>query len=86
MFGEIPNCINNRQLERLTNHAAFMEEYQAKRRRNLGYLNVPLGFPVMTRQEINLSIPIVTQIQKTGECRFRVQHKQFDGSVIPQIC
>lgn len=79
---EFSDIINERQLQRLNDHRFFVEEYQKKRKRKLGYQNVPYGFPVMTRQEINLTIPMVTQITKTGETQFRVHHQKHDNDII----
>jgi len=73
--------INERQTQRLHDHAAFVREYQESRQRKLGYLNEPHGFPVMTRQEVNLSIPIVRRIHRTATARFRLRHDQHDGSL-----
>lgn len=82
---EISDIINERQLQRLNDHGSFVEEYQEKRQRNLGYQNVPHGFPVMTRQEINLTIPMVTQILKAGETQFRVHHQQHDNDAVSMV-
>jgi DNA modification methylase len=79
---EISDTITDRQLQRLKDHAAFVEEYQENRHRNLAYRNIPHGFPVMTRQEINLSIPIVTKIYKIGKAQYRACHEKNKDNTV----
>ena len=78
----VAGSMNERQIQRLHGHTDFVKEYQENRQRKLGYLNKPHGFPVMTRQEINLSIPIVTRIHKTETAQFRVHHEQQNDSSV----
>jgi hypothetical protein len=59
-----------------------VEEYQENRHRNLAYRNIPHGFPVMTRQEINLSIPIVTKIYKIGKAQYRACHENNKDNTV----
>ena len=79
---EFSQLVNQRQLQRLNDHACFVREYRQRRERDPGYLNVPHGFPVMTRQEIHLSIPMAVKILKAGPTEFSVHHQQMDSHAV----
>ena len=82
---EFSQLVNQRQLQRLNDHACFVREYRQRRERDPGYLNVPHGFPVVTRQEIHLSIPMVVKILKAGPTEFSVHHQQMDSHAVSSV-
>jgi hypothetical protein len=71
------SAINDRQIQRIRNHEAFLREYEEKRGRKFSYENRHHGFPVMTRQEVNLSIPLVTKIERIVEGEYRAHHVPY---------
>lgn len=58
---------------RLKKHKEFVEKRESEKGK-LKYFNRNHGFPVMTRQEINIHIPKIKEIEKTRENSFGVEH------------
>ncbi len=73
--------INDRQLERIARHREFVEQSRSTNRA-LGHQNAPHGFPVVTRQERDLTIPVVTEITALEPFGFRASHEPYDGQTI----
>ena len=73
--------INARQLDRVARHREFVEESRSTDR-VLGHENAPHGFPVVTRQERDLTIPLVTHIAEADPFGFRATHEPYDGETI----
>ncbi|MFW5975675.1 MAG: hypothetical protein ACOCRY_00165, partial [Alkalispirochaetaceae bacterium] len=60
--------------QRLTSHVEFVEDFQKRRGKPLGYKNETYGFPVMTRQEVELRLLGVASVTETEELRFCARH------------
>ncbi|MFP4301862.1 MAG: DNA-methyltransferase [Spirochaetaceae bacterium] len=60
--------------QRLTSHVEFVEDFQKRRGKPLGYKNETYGFPVMTRQEVELRLLGVASVTETEEFRFCARH------------
>ena len=54
--------LNDRQIERLRAHTAFLRDYRAARGSDPAHTNTPYGFPVVTRQETTLELYGVTSV------------------------
>lgn len=67
--------MNDRQLLRIQNHREFLEDYRNNRGRVFVHHNDVHDFAVMTRQEINLSIPMITKISKVAKAEYRVDYR-----------
>jgi len=64
---------NNYIRERISRHKDFIAERMAAKK-PVKYVNVPHGFPVMTRQELGLCFEQLGRIEKTGENRYEVTY------------
>jgi modification methylase len=58
---------------RLKKHKEFVKKREEEKGK-LKYINKNYGFPVMTRQEINLYIPKIKEVKKVKENLFEVEH------------
>jgi len=58
---------------RLRKHKEFVKKREEEKGK-LKYTNKNYGFPVMTRQEINLHIPKIKDVRKVREGLFEVEH------------
>lgn len=75
---QIQNChsfLNSRIAERITSHLAFIEECRT-RDKSLKYMNNHHGFPVMTRQEINMILYEIQDILMEPRDRVRVSYRK----------
>ena len=63
---------------RIQDHYEFISNYKERKKKKLKYENSVHGFPVMTKQELNLTIRHVDMIEKTEKGVFRVEHSQYD--------
>jgi len=59
---------------RLKKHKEFVKQREQEKGK-LKYYNKNYGFPIMTRQEINLHIPKIKEIKKIKENLFEVEHE-----------
>ncbi|MCG8480875.1 MAG: site-specific DNA-methyltransferase [Spirochaetales bacterium] len=75
--------LNRRQIQRVSDHEAFVAA--AHNGRTLEYHNDALGIPVMTRQEIHLMIPTVTNIEKVDPGVYKASHSAFGRSKKPSL-
>jgi hypothetical protein len=70
-------AIAHRRLnDRLANHLAFVEQRTAASR-PIKHRNRPYGFPVMTRQEIDLVFHRPTIVSQTAENAFQIDYDIF---------
>ena len=65
---------NDRQIGRLIEHVAFVGEYERRKQVKMKYMNIAHDFPVMTRQEINLSLYKMKAIHKQADNSLSVTH------------
>ena len=69
--------------DRLVAHAQFVEQAEATRGKPLGYTNTPHGVRVMTRQEIELALPEVTDLREQSAdnvgLAYTMEHDLFRG-------
>jgi modification methylase len=82
---QIRNCrsfLNSRISERITSHLAFIEECRA-REKTLKYVSAHHGFPVMTRQEINMILYEIQEILIGPKDRIRVSYQKVSGKAPP---
>jgi DNA modification methylase len=70
---EIENFVDEYVKNRLEKHQIFLRKIKEEKR-ELNYLNKYYKFPVMTKQEINIHIPIIKKINKINEGLFEVEH------------
>jgi DNA modification methylase len=65
-----------RQKRRLADHHTFIEEYRIKQSKEPKHLNIPYGFPVITRQECYLSLPLISKIKQKPDpdIFFKAEH------------
>lgn len=68
--------LNDRIAERVSAHVAFIEECR-QREKDLKYENIPHGFPVMTRQEIQMIIYEIQDILMETDDRVRVTYRKL---------
>ena len=68
---------NDRQKNRLINHAAFVKNYEESKKQ-LRYTNIVHDCPVMTRQEIMLSLYKISGIDWQGDNTCTVTHEICD--------
>ncbi|MEI6263290.1 MAG: site-specific DNA-methyltransferase [Deltaproteobacteria bacterium] len=76
---QIQNCrsfLNSRISERVASHRSFIEECQT-REKTLKYLSAHHGFPVMTRQEINMILYEIKEIILEPGDRIRVSYQKI---------
>jgi len=71
------SAANDRQVGRLINHVAFVEDYE-KRKTKLGYTNTVHNFPVITRQEVLLSLHRMSEIRWQDDKTIFVKHELCD--------
>lgn len=79
------NIINERQNKRILEHNIFVENYQRDKNKNFIYINNIHEFPVMTKQEINLTIKNVDKITKIDEGKYIANHVILDKNGDNQI-
>jgi hypothetical protein len=63
------DAANESNLRRLRRHLGFVEG-----KAGLRYKSETYGFPVMTRQETSLELPVVDSIRKVAEGSFEVEY------------
>ncbi len=79
---------NRRIAARLQKHLAFVRE-RAEQGRPPAYINRAYGFPVITRQETELTLPYLTGVRVEGEDRWTVEYAEIpalnlaDGPAAP---
>lgn len=71
--------LNNRQLNRITEHVKFIQEYQDVKKKELKYHNDILNIPVMTRQEMSLDIFIIDELVKVNDNKYRAKHRKYNS-------
>ena len=67
---------NRRIAARLQEHLAFVQD-RAAQGRPAAYTNRAYGFPVITRQETELTLPYLTEVRAEGEDRWTVEHAEL---------
>ena len=72
-IGELREIANEYTSLRLDKHLQFIEKMQ-KENKEIKYTNKNYGFPVVTKQEINLHLPKIKEITKKEEKLFQVDH------------
>ncbi|MFP4152536.1 MAG: DNA-methyltransferase [Alkalispirochaeta sp.] len=79
--------INERQIDRVRNHLEFVEGYERTKGRPPGYLNEIHRFPVVTRQERHLTIPVVERIRciPGDDASYEVRHGIYGGDTPPGV-
>lgn len=70
----IGRMANSLVAQRLSTHLEFVEEFQNRRGKALGYENETYKFPVMTRQEVDLRLLGVESVEETRNLGFSVEH------------
>lgn len=76
---------NERQLARLRAHDEFVRRYEADKGRPPGHTNTTYGFPVVTRQEIDLVLPRVTAMRLGAEREWVADHETLHDHGEPQL-
>jgi len=79
------NCrdfLNARTFERITSHRNFIDECKT-REKDLKYVSVHHGFPIMTRQEINILLHQISEIKIDPMNRIRVTYKKITEAPTP---
>ena len=66
-------ALNFYNRQRLKDHLAFVERY-TEEKGPLKYINRHYGFPVMTRQERELKLPLVKSLEEIGGVRFKAAY------------
>ncbi len=74
--------LNRRQIQRINDHETFAAAHNG---RALEYRNDLLNLPVMTRQEMHLMIPIVTNIEKFDFGIYKASHSALGRSKKPSL-
>lgn len=69
---------NRRQIQRIDDHERFVAEL--RNGRTAEYCNETLDLPVMTRQEMHLMIPIVSNVEKINQGVYGASHRAFERS------
>jgi modification methylase len=59
---------------RISNHRAFVDKMR-REGRELRYVSEHYGFPVMTRQEALMRIPLLKSVERRGDDRFEVRYR-----------
>ena len=72
-INEIKKIVDARVQGRIVNHKEFVKKREEEKGK-LKYYNKNYGFPIMTRQEINLHIPRIKEVKKIRENLFEVEH------------
>ena len=67
--------------ERFDNHLQFVRDREAAGK-TIKHINRVYGFPVITRQEVELMIPLPAAIQETESNRFQVTYEMPEASAI----
>lgn len=70
----IGRMVNGLVAQRLSSHSQFVEEFQSRRNKSLGYENETYKLPVMTRQEVDLRLPGVESVTESSDLVFTVKH------------
>jgi len=84
---QIMNCrssLNARISERITSHFSFIDECRT-REKTLKYVNAHHGFPVMTRQEINMIVYEIQEILMEPRDRIRVSYRKISENPPPPL-
>jgi len=74
--------LNARISERIASHLTFIEECR-QRGKSLKYVSAHHGFPVMTRQEINMILYEIREILTEPKDRIRVKYRKISGDAPP---
>lgn len=69
---------NDRQISRVIEHVSFVSEYEKRKHTKMKYMNAVHNMPVMTRQEINMSLYKIKAIQKRANTSLSVTHELCD--------
>jgi DNA modification methylase len=77
-FSDLQTLANERNRRRLQAHAAFMEARRLEKG-EAKYINRNYGFPVVTRQEVDIRIPGILSITQTEDAAFEIAHSTDDG-------
>lgn len=72
--------LNTRISERIASHLSFIEEYR-KQRKSLKYVSAHHGFPVMTRQEINMILYEIREILMKSQDGTRVSYRKVSENI-----
>ncbi len=76
-MGAVARTANQRMLQRLREHQAFMDDY-IKLKGEPKYKNNHLGFPVVARQEREMLLSTIAKCKFDGESSFAVEYKKVD--------
>ncbi len=76
---------HERQLARLRAHDEFVRRYEAEKGRTPGHTSTTYGFPVVTRQEVDLVFPRVTAVRRGAEHEWVVDHEPLCDHGEPQL-
>ena len=68
----LPELADRRAQARFEAHAAFVQE-RFEKKGPFRHRNARYGFPVITRQEVDLSLPVARRIERAGETTFEVE-------------
>ncbi len=77
LFSSAAEFGNRRQKQRLADHHSFIEEYRIKQSKEPKHLNIPYGFPVITRQECDLRIPLISKVERKPDPDIFFQAEHF---------
>ena len=72
-INEIGNIVDEYVKDRLEKHQIFVKK-RKEEKGELKYLSKNYKFPVMTRQEINIHIQKIKEVNKINESLFEVEH------------
>ena len=75
---------NNYTKQRLQNHIEFVQKREGEKG-PLKYVNKHYGFPVITRQEIEMVLLSVQSINQTAEREFEVIHNRPSSSLVSTV-
>lgn len=78
----VPEIANRIIAQRLSDHVAFVQE-RLKKKMDIKYRNRFYGFPVVTRQEVDLQFERVSHMQFISEDRFKVVHAPSEHPETP---
>lgn len=86
-MGKAGLAANQLTLDRFRNHAQFVEERQGARGTPLGHVSDVYGFPVMTRQEVQLQLLKLDDLTQEGPARYTAEHSpaQPDSLTTPVV-
>ena len=77
----VGSVTNSQIAQRLSSHVEFVESYIERRDKPLGYINKTYGFPVMTRQEVDLQFLGLESLQEATPLTFSAWHTIADNDV-----